>query len=245
MRPESVEIKVTVSEQVGQAVAALPLTGAKQWSIGFCEDVTDAVTPGTPLLDLGVILRVRRKSNTKGDSTVKLRPCRWSQLDAGYFANAEADGLELKIEADWAGPKHGLAAALTLTWDDDRFDQVRAGDRPAAALFGDGQRDFLERCARGRVNLAAISLLPALDATRWDPFDVPGDGAAGEPVSIRAERWTIPGGDDFLELSVVGAAESAPGTQAALERYAGDRGLAVDRSEENKTQRVLSHLAGL
>ena len=104
MRPESVEIKATLTgTDVDRAVAALPLADAKTWRIVFCEDVTGGVAPVTPLLEIGVILRVRGKSGSKGDSTVKLRPCRWSQLTADFFANAESDDSELKIEADWAG----------------------------------------------------------------------------------------------------------------------------------------------
>jgi hypothetical protein len=76
MRPESVEIKVTlVGSTVGEAVAILGLPEGKGWRILFCEDVTAGVAPSTPLLDIGVVLRARKKSGTKGDSTVKLLTC--------------------------------------------------------------------------------------------------------------------------------------------------------------------------
>ena len=68
----------------------------------FCEDVTEAAAT-TALLDIGVVLRVRGKTATTGDSTIKLRPSRWSQLDPEYFENREIGDEELKIEADWAG----------------------------------------------------------------------------------------------------------------------------------------------
>jgi hypothetical protein len=100
MRPESVEIKATLTgTDVDRAVAALPLAEGKTWRIVFCEDVTAGVAPLAPLLEIGVILRVRGKSGSKGDSTVKLRPCRWSQLTAEFFANAESDESELKLDA--------------------------------------------------------------------------------------------------------------------------------------------------
>lgn len=106
MRPKSIEIKATlVGADVERAVAALSLAVDKQWRIAFCEDVTLGVVPSTPLLDIGIVLRVRGKSGTKGDSTVKLRPCRWSQLSERYFTDQKLDGNELKIEADWAGPR--------------------------------------------------------------------------------------------------------------------------------------------
>src|SRR3712207_8960587 len=46
------------------------------WQIYFCEDVTAAVGPTTPLLDLGVVLRARRRPGEPDDATIKLRPCR-------------------------------------------------------------------------------------------------------------------------------------------------------------------------
>ena len=239
MIPESVEVKVTISEQVGEAVSALSLGSGKRWSILFCEDVTAAVTPSTPLLELGVVLRARRKSASKGDSTVKLRPCRWSQLDDDFAENVEADDTELKIEADWSGSRRSLAAAMTVDWDDGRLDRVRDGDLPPAALFSALQRDFLARCGRGRVNLATVTALPSFEAVRWEAFAAT---VGGIDLSIRAERWTIAGGSDFLELSIVSDVDGAAESQAALDDFATGRSLIVDRSEENKTQRVLDSL---
>src|SRR4051794_31789274 len=239
MRPETVEIKVTVSGgQVAPAITELGLDGGKSWSVLFFEDVTSAVTPGTPLLDAGVILRARQKSDAKGDSTVKLRPCRWTQLSDAFLTNWTKDDAELKIEADWAGPKHGLAASLTVDWADGRVREVNAGTRPASDLFTPVQQDFLARCGREPVNLAAISALPAFRATRWDAI------AAGAGLSIRPERWTLPGGDDFLELSIVSAPDQAPAQATALDEFVAGHGLEPDRSQENKTQRVLASLIG-
>jgi hypothetical protein len=86
MRPESVEIKVTLAgTNVGEAVAALGLPEGRRWRIVFCEDVTTGVAPLTPLLDIGVVLRARKKSGTKGDSTVKLRPCPLVATERGLF----------------------------------------------------------------------------------------------------------------------------------------------------------------
>ena len=190
----------------------------------------------TPLLELGVVLRARRKSATKGDSTVKLRPCRWSQLDPAYFADSADAGVELKIEADWAGSGRQLAAAMTAKWSDGRVATVQGGNAPVAALFTDQQLDFLARCARGRVNLAAATALPTFRATRWDTF-------APEPgLSIRAERWTVDDGPDFLELSLVSTVDQAETAQAALRTYAAAQGLTEDPTPDNKTQRILTLL---
>jgi hypothetical protein len=239
MVPESVEIKVTISTDVNGAIDALGLASGKRWSIAFCEDVTAAVTPSTPLLDLGVILRSRKKSESKGDSTVKFRPCRWSQLDDGFAANATVGDTELKIEADWAGASRSLAAAMTSDWSDDRLDRVTDGDLPVGALFDDRQKDFLARCSRGRVNLSALTALPRFAATRWDAFPA---ASGGVDLSIRAERWTLQGGDDFLELSFVGTVDDAVAKQAALAGFVAARSLTAEQSQESKTQRVLDAL---
>ena len=157
VRPKTVEIKVTVAgDHVEEAVSTLALTDGDRWTIMFCEDVTPGAA-STPLLDLGVILRARRKSETKGDSTVKLRPCRWSQLDKQYFANVDDDVTELKIEADWTESGRQLAASMTAKWSDRRIAKVQAGGEPPAALFNDRQQDFLTLCGRGRVNLSALA----------------------------------------------------------------------------------------
>jgi hypothetical protein len=98
MRPESVEIKVTLAgSNVDKAINRLELSDGKGWRILFCEDSTAGVGPLAPLLDIGVILRVRKKSGTKGDSTVKLRPCRWSQLSEDFFRNRKNGDTELKL----------------------------------------------------------------------------------------------------------------------------------------------------
>ena len=85
------------------------------------------MAPSTPVLDVGVVLRVRGKSGPKGDSTVKLRPCRWSQLSEDFFANTETDESELKIEADWAGDQ-----AITRRVADDRLERTTGWPRYAS-----------------------------------------------------------------------------------------------------------------
>jgi len=241
MHPETVECKVTIAgSTVETAVQTLPLQGDAHWSIVFCEDVT-AGARGTPLLDLGVILRARRKSSTKGDSTVKFRPARWSQLNDRFFSNSDDDDTEVKIEPDWAGDRRSLAASMTLKWSDGRITSADSGAQPAAALLSDRQRDFLAACAPGRVNLAAVITLPSFAAVRWEPFEA---RAMGRTLSVRGERWTL-ADDDFLELSISSDVESADADQAALEAFLTSQGLTADQSSSNKTERVLRTLVQL
>jgi hypothetical protein len=240
MRPESVEIKVTLAgSNVDKAITRLELSDGKGWRILFCEDVTAGVAPLTPLLDIGVILRARKKSGTKGDSTVKLRPCRWSQLSEDFFTNRKDGATELKIEADWAGPKRTLAASLTMEWDDDRVDAVRSGKLAAADLYEKEQLRFLQQCSPGPLNLEALMALADITATRWKEFPVK---VNGPDLSVRAERWVIAGAMDFLELSIVSDLDRAERDQAALQHFLAKHSLHVEQSQENKTQRVLTYL---
>lgn len=237
VRPESVEIKITLAGgQIEEAVALLGLTGGEAWTVVFCEDVTDAAA-STALLDIGVVLRVRGKTATTGDSTIKLRPSRWSQLDPEYFGNRETGDLELKIEADWAGEKRSLATAMTVQWTDARLSAAQADARLVAELFSKEQLDFLAKCGQGRVNLGAVSMLPPIAATRYAKFTV--DGLAS---GVRAERWQVDAGLDFLELSIVDKPKKAVAAQAALTAFVNHQHLPIDDSQLSKTQRVLDHL---
>ncbi|NEA30699.1 hypothetical protein [Streptomyces sp. SID13031] len=238
MQPESVEIKVTIAgTAVPDAIGKLDLADPKAWTIVFCEDVTTAAE-ATELLDLGVVLRARSKSATKGDSTVKFRPCRWSQLDRNFFSNGTFGDAELKIEADWAGTKHALAASMTAEWSDAR---LSAADLSVADLFTPDQLTFLTTCSQGRVNLAAVSALDPITATRWAKFQTT---AAGRPLDIRAERWQLDDTLDFLELSIVSTTEEALDDQRALTTFVTDQALPPDTNQDSKTQRVLTHLIG-
>jgi hypothetical protein len=239
MRPDTVEIKVTLTgANVGKAITTLGLIDGREWNILFCEDVTTGVAPLTPLLDIGVVLRVRKKSGTKGDSTVKLRPCRWSQLSKDFFTNRKNGPTELKIEADWAGPKRTLAASVTTDWDDNRAAAVRPGG-PAAGLFDEEQLRFLQQCGNGAVNLKGLVALGAITATRWQEFTANVDGP---DLSVRAERWVIDDAIDFLELSIVSDLGQAERDQAALQYFLAKNSLTMEQNQENKTQRVLSYL---
>jgi hypothetical protein len=240
MQPESVEIKVSLSRPsvVADSIGKLALENGRAWTILFCEDVTRAAAE-TALLDIGVVLRARQKSGTDGDSTIKLRPCRWSQLHQKFLSNRNNGDTELKIEADWAGAKHSLAASMTAEWNDSRLAAVQTDDASVSDLFSGEQLSFLEKCSRGRVNLSAVRTLAPIAATRWPRFSV---SASGLDLDIRAERWQVAEGLDFLELSIVSTVDQAAAHQKALTAVATERLLPLDQGPESKTQRVLEHL---
>jgi hypothetical protein len=238
-RLDDVEIKLTLAgDQVDQAVETLELAPDRPtWQIYFCEDVTAAVGPTTPLLDLGVVLRARRRPGEPDDTTIKLRPCRRSQLSGPWPTATKGDGWELKVEADWAGEQRVLAVSMTA----DRPGHVitdAADGAPVRSLFLDDQLDFLHDCCDARIDLDALTLLPPVTARRWKEVQT-----APAELGVRAERWTVDD-LDFLELSIVADPGDALRRQRALAGFVGSLGLTVPPVTETKTRQVLQHLVG-
>jgi hypothetical protein len=241
MRPDSVEIKVTLSQdQVERAIKTLAFPReSSAWRIYFCEDVAPGTAPGTPLLDAGVVLRARDKAVGRDDSTVKLRPCRSSQLTDEWLNAHRGEDWEYKVEADWAGTRRLLAASLTAKRPRGRIAKVRRGDEPLQTLFTQEQERFLTESTESRVNLNALTMLPAVSATRWEPFRA---SASDPELDIRAERWVVADVLDFLELSIIAGVDEAEPRQAALEEFVRSRDLGLDPTNETKTRRVLEYL---
>jgi len=238
---DAVEIKITFDRP--QVQAALDALGAmperRTRSVHFCEDVTAAVVAGTPLFDANVILRIRSTEGSADDSTIKLRPCRQTQLTDRWLDAARDHEPDLKAEADWAGTRRVLAVSCTRDLPDGLLGAVLADDEPLGALFSDRQEQFLADCGGIRVNLAAATMLPRIAATRWGPFRT----APPDPkLKIVAERWVVGEELDFLELSVQAEPEKAERKQAALGEFVRSRGLEPDPGQETKTRRVLTYL---
>jgi hypothetical protein len=239
MRLDGVEIKFSLAgSRVDEALNALGLDdgGGRPRGISFLEDATVGVD--LPLLRQGIVLRVRQTAGEDDDSTVKLRPCRRSQLTREWTGEEDGDGWRLRVEEDWAATRRSLAASCVSDLPQGRIDAVRAGTAPVRQLFGEGQRRFLGECAGMRIELDALTLLPAVAATRWE------DVRVGDVDEVVVERWTLDD-LDFLELSIrKKSVEKAQSAQRKLEQELADRGLERD-DDTSKTERVLRHLVGL
>jgi hypothetical protein len=234
MRLDGVEIKVSFSrDQTPTAVRALNLPPPPPlWQIYFCEDVNPGA-PTTPLLDLNVIIRARVRPDDDDDVTIKLRPCRSSQFTDRWLE----DTKKLKVEADWAGNRHVLAASHTEKPQKSVIPAVEAKQRPFTDLFTDQQLDFLADCADASINLGTLTVLPPVAAARWGKKVI-----VGPPeLELRAERWTVDN-LDFLELSAVAAVKDASAKQAAILDFVNSLGLSVPEDQEPKTRQVLNHL---
>ncbi len=237
MRPDGVEIKVTVSDaQVDRALRLLDLGDQSRLAIWFYDDLTTGVR--LPLLQAGLILRVRLKDSGRGgDATVKLRPCRASQLAGQWFDREGDDELELRAEEDWAGTRRVLAASAQADVSAATAAQVRAASPPPAGLLTADQAAYLAECASLRVDLRGLTALGPIAATRWKSVRGPGlDG-----LELRAERWTVRG-LDFLELSVKCDLDEAPQRQRDVESALAAAGLEQSPDQETKTRRVLEAL---
>jgi hypothetical protein len=243
VRLDGVEIKVSFSRhQTPTAVKELELPSPpRPWQIYFCEDVNPGA-PATPLLDLNVIVRARVRPGEDDDVTIKLRPCRSSQFTDHWLKDT---GRQLKVEADWAGDRHVLAASHTEDQHESVIRAVVAKRRPFTDLFTRRQLEFLTDCAGTTINLDTLTLLPPVTAVRWGKRVTVGPAHLG----LRAERWTV---DelDFLELSAVveavegasKAVEKASARQADILEFVSSLGLSVPGEQEPKTRQVLDHL---
>ena len=244
-RLDSVEVKVTLGEEhVAAALKAFGLTAAKgqERLIYFCEDVTPQTSAGTPLLDAHVILRARTWSGDKGDTTVKLRPARQTQLSARWVPVQEVEygdvKEELKVQADWSGDSRVLAMSYSVDERAASIEAVRAGERPVGDLFTATQREFLADCAGTSIQLDALSVLGPVRAVRWS--SVPTE-PAGADLSLRAERWTLDG-LDFLELSVETKPVDARAGQRKLTDFVSGMGFTPESKQQPKTTLVLNEL---
>ncbi|HEY5784577.1 MAG TPA: hypothetical protein VIT65_07365 [Microlunatus sp.] len=231
---EPVEIKVTIDTFVDDAVDRLCQGAAETGRlVYFLELRTPDARPALPLLDAGIVLRLRSNDTDKDDSTVKLRPCVRSQLTDDWQKDFEKPRLKFRIEQDWAGPRRSLAASCVAKFAADTVRDVARDHRQIAEVFTEKQLDFLTACGSIHVPLARLTLLGPIQATKWEQTSI--DDAV-------AERWTV-GDLDFLELSIrcddVADAESRQSAfEAALRGYAGG-----GAPTETKTRLVLEYLS--
>jgi hypothetical protein len=234
-----VEIKVSFDQQVTRALDELGLNGqGEPRRIGFLEDTTVGVA--LPLFHQGIVLRVRQidDDDDDDDATVKLRPCRRSQLAGNWLGAEEGDDWKLTVEQDWAGSRRALAASCGSKLPKERIAAVLEGAEPVHRLFSQGQARFLSDCAGMPINLDALTLLPLVAATRWKKVRV------GSVRDVVVERWIVDD-LDFLELSIRSdTVADAPAAQQELEREVGALNLQPDSDSKSKTERVLAHLAG-
>jgi hypothetical protein len=241
MDVDGAEIKVNVAGgDITRAIGALELDDESGLRVWFYEDTTPGA--GVPLLDAGIVIRVRADADGTGDSTVKLRPCRRSQLTAHFIDLAGADDSPLKVEQDWSGVRRVLAVSAKAELDADAVAAVADSDGNGVpdGVLTDDQLRFLDECGSVRVNLAELTRLGPIEATKWDDADAD----AVRDLKAEAERWRV-GNLDFLEVSLkVKDLDDAEQAQRDLLDALDELGVGIDASEDSKTRRVLTELSG-
>jgi len=229
---EQVEIKVNVASSPAAALKILRAGKGESREIYFLEDATPGLRSRHPLFDAGVVLRLRSDEDG-GDSTVKLRPCRRSQLADPWLDPAGQDDVwEYRIEGDWTGERHTLAASLQVELAPA---DVAAALADPTAAFDPWQRAFLDAGAPVRVNPRPLQVYGPVAARRWKKLEI------GDVKQVNAERWTY---DqlDFLELSIRVDAAEATAAQAEFEQAVTAAGLTIDDNAQSKTEQILDVL---
>ncbi len=232
--PRKAEIKLNfVASQIAIALAVLELDPSPSGSTYFLEDSLVGAEPRHPLLDAGVVLRVRVKGGKRSDITVKFRPCRLSQLPDAWSEPFSRDDTKLKIEQDWSGARHAVAASLVVDLPTAEL-ASRVADGTLHQAFSSVQRDFLRDCAPIRINLSELTTFGPIEVDRW-PNVAHGD------LSLNVERWRA-GNLDTLEISVLSDLDTATAAQHRLMKAVEDAGITPDTSKLNKTELFVSML---
>ncbi|MEW1633748.1 hypothetical protein AB0469_06725 [Streptomyces sp. NPDC093801] len=194
-----------------------------------------------PLLDRGLILRLRRDadegpdSKRKADLTVKLRPC--PPLPGDWQEDREEEHWEFRVEEDRAGPAFTPVLSASLEAARKFGDALDAEGGDLEDLLVEAQRELLEAAGAEGEDLGALTVLGPVHAVKWkQDWD-------GLPGSVAIEEWTTRGGLRFLEVSVRTDLGDAAAAQDLLAAGLKERGLVPPATGETKTRAVLAALA--
>lgn len=239
-RLDSVEIKVTFSGAGAAAAtwALAPDTGGARRRVYFCEALARSTAPGQlPLLDAGLILRLRAGSGRGGAATAELRPCRRSRLSERWLRFREQGPDSFHLAGAWAGDRRVLSATLVSDCGRTAVEAAATGTKPLELVFSDRQRAFLTECADIDVGFGSLDVLGPVHMVRWR-------GVRLDHHEVTLERWTL-GGDrslEWLEVSKRVAPEGAEVVQASLMALLEGKGLEPDLGSGIRVRQVLEEL---
>ncbi|MDX2935372.1 hypothetical protein [Streptomyces ipomoeae] len=243
-RLDSVEIKVTFSGAGAAAAtrALAPDTGGARRRVYFCEALARSTAPGQlPLLDAGLILRLRAGSGRGGAATAELRPCRRSRLSERWLRFREQGPDSLCLTNVWSGDRRVLSAALVSDCGRTAVEAAATGAEPLASVFSDHQRAFLADCADTAVGFGSLSVLGPVHTIRWRGIRLDHHEVTLERCGLAAD-----GDDDdplqWLEVSKRVAPEGAEVVQASLTALLKAKGLEPDLGSGIPVRRVLEEL---
>ncbi|WP_216590944.1 hypothetical protein [Streptomyces brasiliscabiei] len=242
-RLDSVEIKVTFSGAGAAAAtwALAPDTGGARRRVYFCEDLARSTAPGQlPLLDAGLILRLRAGSGRGGAATAELRPCRRSRLSERWLRFREQGPDSFHLAGAWSGDRRVLSAALVSECGRTAVEAAATGTAPLDLVFSDSQRAFLADCADIDVGLGSLDVLGPVDTVRWRGVRLDHHEVTLEHCTLAADRPL-----EWLEVSKRVAPEGAEVVQASLTALLRAKGLEPDLGRGIRLRRVLEELVRL
>jgi hypothetical protein len=223
------ELKLTVrAEQIDAARAVFGLDDARATRTEVC--FYD--TPTLELYEAGLVLRSRKVEDGGDDVTTKLRPLARSAVAASWF---RLEGFE--AEEDRTGTTSVESCSFTERRAARVIDEVAAGARGIESLFSAEQRAFVREYARVAPDWRRLRVLGPVLARTWK-LDL-----SELDHRLSAELWTLPDGQQLLELSTRAAAADADATAAALEAALRSRGLEPNGEQGTKTRVALEALA--
>ncbi|MFD7297830.1 hypothetical protein ACFV9W_31480 [Streptomyces sp. NPDC059897] len=242
-RPEIVELGATVSPEQARALGIWDAVGGGGLDrrVWFCE-LSGEVPGRLPLVDRGVVLRLRETGARPAEVTVCLCPCRPSKLTSAWDTPRDTGSQCLDLVSDWRGEGRRLSASLTTRYPAGAVARVLAGKVSPEQLFTAAQKGFLADCADRPVPLGRLAVHGPVH-TRWWPARV----WCGIPLDV--ERWMVTAASgvrlDLVELSRRVERQGAEIAQLALESALRRRG--VDPAEPGQGPgigRVLELLTG-
>lgn len=239
-RLDSVEIKVTFSGAGAAAAtwALAPDTGGARRRVYFCEALARSTAPGhLPLLDAGLILRLRAGSGRGGAATAELRPCRRSRLSERWLRFREQGPDSFHLAGAWSGDRRVLSAALVSDCGRTAVEAAVAGE-PLDLVFSDRQRAFLADCADIDVGFGSLDVLGPVDTVRWHGVRLDHHEVTVERCALAADPAL-----EWLEVSERVAPEGAEVVQASLTALLRGKGLEPDLGRGVRVRRVLEALA--
>lgn len=223
-----VEIKMTLAE-VDEGPAALGVDPKKVEQ----RDVTFYDSADLALFGDGIILRTRRVIGDDDDSTVKIRPLRASKVDARWF---EHDDFKCEYD-DAVGKRAVSSCSLSTTQGPGEIVKAARGDQTIATLFTAEQHAFLAE--HGRVpDWSTVRAFGPIAAEVWkvEPPELDGE-------KVTVERWSVPGGNRSLEVSVKVKGNEARAAEKKLVAWVVAHGLTASATQETKTKAALVALS--
>lgn len=226
---DSVELKFSVPDADRRStVTALDLDplAADMVQVWFFD------TPDLEVNAAGVIARARR-SLTRDDATVKLRPVVPDDLPAELRARP---GFGVEVDAMPGG--FVCSGRLKEKLEPGKVRRAMLRQTSPRKLFSKWQRRFFEQFAPSGLTLDDVQPLGPITVLKLKFVPV------GLDRRLVAELWLYPDGSRILELSTKCAPESAFAVAAESRAFLEEHGLDMSAAQQTKTKTALEYFAG-